>query len=108
MFSSILLSTIWFEFGSWFGFSLAKFGSRERNQNILINGSDSRTSIPVADAHIEKQTIGATKTQRIIARRLAQLIRAFTNTKAFELIVLQKVQEYRAPKDLDSEVRLFV
>lgn len=109
MLSSVLLSTLWFEVGSWFGFSMAKFGSREKNQNILIHGSDVRTSIPVADKLIEKQTTHATKAQKVIASRLSKLIRAFVNTRAFELLVLQKLNEsWPGKKPISTEVKLFV
>ena len=48
-----------FELGTLWGFAAGKFGAREHNQNILINGFASRTSIPIADGYIEKLTINA-------------------------------------------------
>lgn len=93
MFSSILLGSLWFEAGSWFGLALAKFGSRDKNQNLLINGYDVRTSLPVADNLISQQTIHATKAQRMVSSRLSQLIRSIANTKAFEQLLLKQIME---------------
>jgi hypothetical protein len=88
---------------------MGKFGSRERNQNVLINGFDARRSLPIADSHIAKLTINATKLQRTVARRLAQAIRAFVNTRAFELILLQQVGEkWPGQTKIDEKVRLIV
>jgi hypothetical protein len=106
MLSSLFLSSLWFEAGSWFGFSMAKFGSREKNQNILIHGSDVRTTIPVADTLIAKQITHSTKTQRMIAGRLSKLIRAFVNTRAFELLVLQQIgKSWPGNKELSADIK---
>jgi hypothetical protein len=98
-----------FELWTLWGFAAGKFGAREHNQNILINGFASRTSIPIADGYIAKLTINATNLQRTIARRLAQAIRAFVNTRAFELILLQKVgEQWPGQGKIDEKVRLIV
>jgi len=109
MFISTFASLLWFELGSWFGFGVAKFGSRDRNRNILIQGASVRTSIPIADGYIEKQTIHANWMQRKAASRLGKIIRAFVNTRAFELLVLQKMIESwpgRAPISAEIKVVL--
>ena len=110
MIGSIIISSIWFEIGSWFGFGVAKFGSRDKVRNILISGSDVRTSIPIADDYIAQQTVKATRLERVIASRIASAARAFTNTKAFELIILQKAIETRTKrvKMLPTSVRLVI
>ena len=98
-----------FELGTLWGFAAGKFGARDHNQNILINGFASRTSIPVADGYIAKLTINATSLQRTIARRLAQAIRAFVNTRAFELILLQKLgEQWPRQGRINEKIRLIV
>ena len=98
-----------FELGTLWGFAAGKFGAREHNQNILINGFAARTPIPIADEYIGKLTINATNAQKGIARRLAQVIRAFVNTRAFELILLQKLGEkWPGQGKINEKVRLIV
>jgi hypothetical protein len=109
MLESVLLNTLWFDLGSWFGIGIAKFGKRERNQAILINGSDNRISIPILDKFFEKNVMHATRTQRVIAIRIAMMLRVLTNTRVFELLAIQKLNEsWPGKRKLDPKVRLFV
>lgn len=109
MFGSVMIGAFLFEAGTWLGFGVSKFGSREKNQNILINGYDARRSIAGVDGMLAKKSTHATKWQRTAADRLGILIRAFVNTRAFELLLLQKISEaWPGKKSLDEEVTLFV
>jgi hypothetical protein len=109
MLTSAILGTLWFEAGTWFGMFVSKFGSRERNQNILTQGYQARTAIPIADNYIEKQSLHASKMQRSAARRLTAMIRAFVNTRAFEFVLLQKIHEsWPGKKQHTKPVRLIV
>ena len=107
MLETILGSALLVEIGGWIGFASAKIGSAQHQR--LIDGFDTQREFGMIDSHIAKQTTHATKAQRVVASRLAGVIRFFVNTRAFELLVLQKLGENwpGKPKDLAADVKLF-
>lgn len=108
MFTSIAAGLLWFETGTWFGLGISKLAS-SGSKRILIEGSDVRTSIPIADSLLEKQTVGSTKTQRVIASNIAKMIRSVVNTKAFEqTILIQTRKSWPGQSEMSTEVKLFI
>jgi hypothetical protein len=110
MLESILLGSVWFEIGSWFGLAVGKLGNSEKRQNLLINGSAAKaTALPVVDEYLEKQTLNTTRMQRSIAARLAKMIRFAVNTRIFELILLRQLnQSWPGQKSVSTEIELHV
>jgi hypothetical protein len=97
----------YFEAGTWFGWFAAKFGSRERVRERLINGTRAATAFPVIDKHLERETRKANNMQRKTAAGITRGIRFFAGTRACELAILKMIQsKWPGAKQEEVEVKL--
>ena len=104
MFWAAVLSAL--EAGTWLGWFTAKFGTRDRVRESLINGTNSSRPFKLIDRQLERDTKSATKTQRKLAAGITRGIRFFAGTRACELTVLKAVQSKWPGAEQKVEVKL--
>lgn len=107
MWITILLSSLWFELGTWTGFLLSKAFQVGRSE-ILINGSRAARKLPVpfVDKHLRTKSLRASKFDRMVSSKLARGLRLLTEFDAFEAILLYQFQSARSVTP--TKVRLHV
>ena len=78
-----------------------------KNKLNMLRGTKGR-SIALVDATLQKQTMHATRTQRVVAKRATDLVRGVVHTEAFHLSVLMMLQQKWPGKRTIQPIKLLV
>jgi hypothetical protein len=96
-----------FEAGFLFGQTGFRGRQRRRAHELLLWGRRPAPPLPLIDERLRKAAGTPTRTHTLVADAIVRAARWTTNTRAFELLVLQAAcKRWPAGKRLDSKVSL--
>lgn len=70
----------------------SKRGRARRQQLLMGTGTDSHRTVPFVDNYLRQRTVRATKFQRFVASKLADVCRRVVHTRSFEYLLLHLVR----------------
>lgn len=96
------------DLGIWLGWFSSRFGNRDKIKERLIFGSKSAITFPVIDSELQKLTISASKFQRMGASYITKGVRYIVSSRAFELLLLKTIMDYKKSVISYEKVRLSI
>ena len=75
-----------------FSASGIKRNQARRQQVLMGNSLDSVRALPLVDEYLKRKTAGASRVQKFVASKLAEISRRAVHTRAFEYLVLHLIR----------------